>query len=109
MAKQITLNYEGVDYTLEFTRKTAAELETRGFLIEELFKKPNVRMPELFAGAFLAKCRYVQPDKIRAIYSKIADKEKFIGKLAEMYYETIQTLFDEPEESEGNATWTATW
>ena len=39
----------------------------------------------------------------------MTNKEELIGKLAEMYNEPILTLVDEPEESEGNLKWTATW
>jgi len=51
----------------------------------------------------------VKQDTIDTIYSKLTKKEELIGKLAEMYNEPIMTLVEEPEESEGNLNWTATW
>ena len=35
--------------------------------------------------------------------------EELIGKLAEMYNEPIIALVEEPEENEGNVSWTASW
>ena len=37
------------------------------------------------------------------------NKSELISKLAEMYNEPITALVDEPEESEGNVDWTASW
>ena len=43
------------------------------------------------------------------IFSHMTNKEELIGKLAEMYNEPIMALVEEPEESEGNVSWTASW
>ena len=43
------------------------------------------------------------------IYDKCPDKNTLISKLADMYVETIEALFNEPEGTEGNAKWTASW
>ena len=32
MAKQLIFTYDGKDYTLEFTRRTVAEMEKKGFI-----------------------------------------------------------------------------
>lgn len=39
----------------------------------------------------------------------MTNKEELIGKLAEMYNEPIMALVEEPEESEGNVDWVASW
>lgn len=109
MAKQLTFTYEGKDYTLEFTRRTVAEMEKKGFIASDITDKPMTTLPALFAGAFLAHHRFVKSDIIDNIYSKLTKKEDLIGKLAEMYNEPILTLVEEPEEAEGNLDWTATW
>lgn len=109
MAKQLIFTYEGKEYTLEFTRRTVAEMEKRGFIASDITNKPMTTLPELFAGAFLAHHRFVKRDVIDNIYSKLTKKEDLIGKLAEMYNEPILTLVEEPEEAEGNLDWTATW
>ena len=109
MAKQLTFTFEGKEYTLEFTRRTVAEMEKKGFIASEITDKPMTTLPALFAGAFLANHRFVKQDVIENIYSKLTKKEALIGKLAEMYNEPIMALVEEPEEDEGNVDWTATW
>lgn len=109
MAKQLNFTYDGKDYTLEFTRRTVAEMEKKGFIASDITEKPMTTLPALFAGAFLAHHRFVKEDIINDIYSKLTKKEDLIGKLAEMYNEPILALVEEPEEAEGNLDWTATW
>ena len=109
MAKQLTMTFDGKEYTLEFTRRTVAEMEKKGFIVSEITDKPMTCLPALFAGAFLAHHRLVKQDVIDKIYSKLTKKEDLIGRLAEMYNEPIMALVEEPEDDEGNVTWTATW
>lgn len=109
MAKQLNFTYDGKDYTLEFTRRTVAEMEKKGFIASDITEKPMTTLPALFAGAFLAHHRFVKEDVINDIYSKLTKKEDLIGKLAEMYNEPILALVEEPEEDKGNVNWTATW
>lgn len=109
MAKQLHFTYDGKDYTLEFTRRTVAEMEKKGFIASDITEKPMTTLPALFAGAFLAHHRFVKEDIINDIYSKLTKKEDLIGKLAEMYNEPILALVEEPEKAEGNLDWTATW
>lgn len=110
MAKQLTFTYDGKDYTLEFTRRTVAEMEKKGFIASDITDKPMTMLPALFAGAFLAHHRFVKEDVINDIYSKLTNKEDLIGKLAEMYNEPIMALVEEPDKNtEGNLDWTATW
>lgn len=109
MAKQLNFEFEGKEYTLEFTRRIVTEMERKGFVVSDIERKPMTTLPALFEGAFLAHHRGVRKDIIDKIYSQLTDKEDLIGKLAEMYNEPILTLVEEPEESEGNVKWTASW
>lgn len=109
MSKQLTFTFEDKDYTLEYTRRTVAEMEKKGFIASDITDKPMTTLPALFAGAFLAHHRFVKEDIINDIYSKLTKKEDLIGKLAEMYNEPILALVEEPEKAEGNLDWTATW
>lgn len=109
MAKQLNFTYEGNNYTLEFTRRTVAEMEKRGFIASDITDKPMTTLPALFAGAFLAHHRFVKENIINDIYSKLTRREDLIGKLSEMYNEPILALIEEPERAEGNLDWTATW
>ena len=109
MAKQLQFTYSGKDYTLEFTRKTVSEMERKGFIADEVEKKPMSTLPALFKGAFLAHHRFEKDSVIDAIFDKMTNKQELIGKLAEMYNEPILTLVNEPEEDKGNLSWEANW
>jgi hypothetical protein len=109
MAKQLIFTFEDKEYTLEFNRRTVAEMEKKGFIASEIIDKPMTCLPTLFAGAFLAHHKFIKQETIEKIYSKLTKKEDLIGKLAEMYNEPIMALVEEPEEDKGNVNWTATW
>lgn len=111
MSKQLTINVEGKEYTLEFTRRTVQEMEKRGFVASDIYDKPMTTLPALFAGAFLANHRFVKPEVIDNIFNKLTRKQELISKLSEMYNEPILALVEEPaeEEDKGNVDWTATW
>lgn len=109
MAKQIIFNYEGKDYTLEFTRRTIKQMEDEGFVARQIDDRPMTLLPALFAGAFKAHHRFVKQDVIDKIYAAMPNKEELIGKLAEMYNEPILSLMDEPEEAAGNVEWVTSW
>ena len=109
MSKQLNFKYNGTEYTLEFTRRTVEQMEREGFVAEDLKTKPMLLLPTLFAGAFKAHHRFVKPDVIDEIFSKMTNKADLIGKLAEMYNEPIMALIEEPAESSENLTWTQSW
>ena len=109
MAKTITLAHEGKEYTLEFTRNSVVTLERQGFNLDDIETKPLTTLPTLFAGAFLANHRYVKREVVDAIYKKLLDKMSLTMKLAEMYNDTVSAFVDDPEESEGNIEWRASW
>lgn len=106
MAKQLVFTYDDKQYTLEFTRKTIADMEKNGFVANEVEAKPMTTLPALFRGAFLAHHKFEKKDVIDKIFSKMTNKEDLIGKLAEMYSEPIISLIEDPVESEGNVNWT---
>ena len=107
MAKQITLTYNGETYTLEYTRRTVSDMERAGFDWRDIKSKPMSTYPMLFYGAFLAHHRKIKESLTKEIYDKTPQREELTGKLAEMYADTLNTLFEEPEESEKNASWKA--
>lgn len=109
MAKQIKFTFDGVDYTLEFTRKSIETMERQGFNISKIADAPMTTLPTMFAGSFLAHHKFVKRETIDKIYNKMTDKESLIGKLAEMYNEPIMALMEEPKEVEGNLTWNTNW
>jgi len=109
MAKQIRFEYDGKEYTLEFTRKSIETMERQGFIASDIADKPMTTLPALFAGAFLAHHRYVKKELVDEIYSKMTNKQDLLSKLAEMYNEPIQALMEEPEDAVGNVNWEASF
>ena len=109
MAKQLKFTFKDKEYVLEFTRRTVTEIEKKGFVAAEVENKPMSTLPALYEGAFLAHHRFEKKEVINEIFSHMTNKEELIGKLAEMYNEPIMALVEEPEESEGNVSWTASW
>ena len=109
MAKQLRFTYEDKDYVLEFTRKSITEMERKGFVASNITDQPMTTLPALFEGAFLAHHRFEKKETINKIFSAMTNKEELIGKLAEMYNEPIEALIAEPEPSEGNVSWTASF
>jgi len=107
MAKQIRFEYDGKEYTLEFTRKSIETMERQGFVASDIVDKPMTTLPALFAGAFLAHHRYIKKELVDEIYSKMTNKQDLLSKLAEMYNEPIQALMEEPEDAVGNVNWEA--
>ena len=99
----------GKEYILEFTKRSIREMDRRGFKVDEVVSQPMTYLPMLFHGAFLAHHKFIKPEETDAIYNRMKDKEGMIAKLVEMYNEPIIALMDEPEENEGNATWTVDW
>lgn len=109
MAKTIKINFEGTEYTLGFTRKSIETMERQGFVARDIAVRPMSTLPALFAGAFLAHHRFVKKEVIDTIFSKLTNKDELLEKLAEMYNEPLEAMMNDPEESEGNLTWGASW
>lgn len=109
MSKQLNFEYKGIQYTLEYTRKSVEQMEREGFIAEDIKIKPMSMLPTLFAGAFKAHHRFVKAELIDEIFSKMTNKGELIGTLAEMYNEPIMALIEEPAESSENLNWTQSW
>ena len=109
MSKQLTFNYDGTDYTLEYTKDSVRTMERNGFVADDLFAKPMSLLPELFAGAFLAKHRWNKRAKIDEIFDHMTNRAELLAKLVEMYREPMEAIMKDPEDSEGNVAWTASW
>lgn len=103
MAKAIHFKYDGTEYTLEFNRNSVVALERHGFDVTNFSKAFVTNSELLFEAAFKMHHGRTKPEVIEEIFKKISDKEKLVGKLLEMYAETMESLFDEPDE--GNVEW----
>lgn len=112
MSTKINISYKGKDYTLEYSRATAAQIEENGFVLEQIAEKPAKLIPLLVYGAFLKHNRGIKRSLVDEIYENLLNKSGegeesgIIPILVEMYSETVNTLTDNPTVDEGNA---ATW
>lgn len=103
MAKKISFEYKGKEYTLEYTRESVKQMQREGFAASDLVNKSMIVLPQLFAGAFKAHHRYdVKQKEIDEMFAQFKNKQALVEKLAEMYHEPMETLMDDPED-EGNA------
>ena len=104
MAKQLNFNYDGKEYTLEFTRESIKQMEREGFVASDVVNKPMNTLPKLFAGAFKAHHRFdTKQKKIDEIFELFKNKQALVEKLAEMYSEPMETLMDDDAIDGGNA------
>lgn len=104
--KQLNFTFDGRDYTLEFTRRTAQRLEQRGFDINAVATKPLTMLPMLFSGAMYMHHPDVSLARCDEIYDALGGKNELVGKMAEMYAEQLNTLLEDNPE---NVHWTASW
>lgn len=109
MSKTITLTYEGKEYTLEYTRKSVERMEATGFNVEELASKPLSTLPLLWKGSFLAHHKNIKAWLQDKMFEQMPRKEELFDRLADMYMETVESLFEEPENDEGNLEWEVNW
>lgn len=103
---KIVINYEKKEYVLEYSRQSVKQMESQGFVLEEIASKPMTMIPMLFSGAFIKNCRGTKRAVIDEIYDGIDDKTALMEALMELYAETLSTLTD--GNGEGNVTWTLT-
>lgn len=107
MSKTIKFTYKGVNYTLEYSRETVSQMESKGFRLNEMDSMPQTMVSMLFAGAFLMHHRKVaiNTSLVEEIFGKFTNRDELITTLVKMYQEPVLSLFDEPEEDEGNIKW----
>ena len=102
MAKRISFEYKGKEYTLEYTRESVKQMQREGFVSHDIINKPMLALPQLFTGAFKAHHRFdVKQRDIDELFEQFKNKEALVEKLAEMYSEPMEAMMDDPVE--GNA------
>ena len=108
---KIDFDYNGKHYCLEYTPDSIKRMEAAGFSMNDLFDKPQTRIEQLWAGAFIAHERKVSSTIVKKLYDEMKSK-KLVGTLITMYNNTLQNLVpdlesDDGEEQMGNVKWTA--
>lgn len=101
----VKIEYKGKNYELGFTRNTVVALERNGFEVSKISAMPMTMVPMFWQGAFAAYNKGVKRALMDEIYEHLEDKQGLLGALIELYAETLSTLTDEPEESQGNVKW----
>lgn len=108
MNKKIEFEENGEKYTLEYNRESIAVIESMGFEIEELTKKPMLMLPLAFQGLFYKNHKRVKKSFIDDCFDRFTDKEKLLNVIAEMLAETYDTLTEDENETvreKGNVEW----
>lgn len=100
MAKQLTFEFDGIPYTLEFTRSTVRRMEKNGFDIAKVEDAPMSGIYDLFAGALRAHHPNTDARKIDAMFDKMGDLTGWAEDLIEMYKEPFETLADDKQAGE---------
>lgn len=98
--KEISFEYEGAKYTLTFSRRTVQTLTRNGFKLDMISEQPAIGIPMLFRGAFMVHHRNIKDSLTDEIWEKIPNKQDFIGALAEMFADPINTLLGDPDEND---------
>ena len=99
MAKQLNFEYNGKEYTLEYTRESVKQMEREGFVASDIVAKPMLTLPKLFSGAFKAHHRFdVKQKQIDEIFDLFKNKNALVEKLAEIkglsYEEMAKITYD---------------
>lgn len=105
MTRRISFVYKDKKYVLEYTRSSIKEMERRGFVIEEVLKKPLSMLPDMFAGAFIANHRFTRRKEIDEIYEQFDNKDELVNALAEMYNLVIEEFIEELEKKDNGLKW----
>ncbi|MEG0751920.1 MAG: DUF5055 domain-containing protein [Oscillospiraceae bacterium] len=108
MSSKITFTYKDKPYALEFTRNSIKQMESKGFVAEDVISKPMLLLPELFAGSFIANHRFVSRKIIDEIYSQFDDKGELLGELCAMFAEVVEEFVNDLERKNNGLSWERT-
>jgi hypothetical protein len=109
MSQKIEFEYEDINYTLEYTARSVADLERQGFDISAVEKRPMLLLPQLFAGAFRAHHKKTPQKKIEEIFDCIDDKQTLIQTLVSMYSEPIAKMVGVDDEADDDSEKKVKW
>ena len=99
---RITFEYEGAEYILEFDRESAQRAEMMfDVSMNELLSGKTSMMYALFTAAFLKHHPKIKTSTVQMFWNRMPDKQELYMALVTMYYNTVGTLLEDPEE--GNA------
>lgn len=108
MNTKIDLEYQGIKYTLEYSRAAIKILEANGFKIDEFLEKPMTNIELAFQCAFIKNHPKVQVATIGEILEQCPNKNELVLTLKKMIDETYDSLLAEPDKKDdepGNVVW----
>jgi len=111
MSKQISFEYKGKQYCLEYTRASVKFMEQNmGFTPNDVQDKMMTRLPQLFRGAFIAHHPDIKSKVVDAIYDTMDDKTGLFRCLFEMYSDPYNQMLESPKGDAKNViSWKANW
>ncbi len=108
MNSNITFEYEGKKYTLEYTRASIKKMEAQGFDINKLESAPMTMIDLVIKGSFLANHSYLTEGELDDILAHLTNKNGLLEVLSGMIGETYESLLEDPSDDEKNIIWKAT-
>ena len=104
---KIKLNYDGVDYVLEYNKAAIKVIEKNGFDINSFLEKPMSNIDLAFQGAFIKNHPKVSLTTIDEIFQHCPNKQDLVGSLYTMISECYEALFnvEEGKDDSKNITW----
>lgn len=104
----IKFEYDGNEYTLEYSKQAIKMMEQQGFSIQALSAKPATMIPVLFRGAFVMHHKNTKVKVIDSIYGALDDKSDLVLALSEIYMDAVNSVLegDSPEEGSKKVKWT---
>lgn len=107
MTTPITLTYKDKKYKLEYSPYSITRMNQKGFDISALEDNLQAitQLSVLFWGAFVKNEPFMAIEDTDAILINVKEKDKLAEKLMEMLIGVVQSMSDESENDEGNATW----
>lgn len=98
-------DYEGQEYTLEFTPDSLKKMENTGFKFGKMDDIALTAVEELFYGAFIANHQYT-PKRIRKnIYDNLVAEADDGEKLGEVLSGMLTEAIEELNSHSGNVKW----
>lgn len=99
---------DGKEYTLAFSRKSAARLEQMGFSMDRLAAGELITQAQLlFYGAFAKNHPRMTKRDSDTLWDRIANTEDLIAVLYELYLDVANEFIGEEDDESKNVTWTA--
>lgn len=99
---RLIIDFEGVEYTIEYNKRSVIALEQQGFDLSTLRTAPMSQSSVLFAAGFRMHHKGIKPDLVDRIFENLPDKEGLFAELINLYNAPYAAFMDD---SAGNATW----